>query len=103
MSTLLEVEQLVRQGFGRQSLDVLTNEVGRLMSILARSWSANCSWPIEIQMSHLVCDFLNFIRLELVVVVQYYVMSRGDCALINELRHKEEIDVTTSCYGVIQN
>lgn len=73
------------------------------MCILTGGWNPDCSRPVVIQMSHLIGQPLEMISLHPNAVMDTDVMSRGDCALSDMLRHNEEVKLVSSCDCMVHN
>lgn len=66
-------------------------EIGKLVGILDRGRHADSSWPVEVQVSELVCEELHLARWKSILVVNHVVAGRIHSSLSDGLRYDIEI------------
>ncbi len=61
------------------------------MYYLARGWHPDGSWPVVVQIGHLVCQSLELVSVQPGVIMYHNIVSWGHCSLIHMLGHQEEV------------
>jgi len=97
----LEIVELVGQSLVGVTMNRLTNQEGQLVSILAWGRDSDGAGPIEVQVSQLVAEPLDVVRLEHRCVPDNVEHGRGHRALADALTDQEEVISLGASHDVV--
>merc|ERR1712055_1147760 len=87
----LQVVKHLLELLARLPVQALSHQEGQFVGVLARSWDTHCAWPVVVEVSQLVRQLLEMVRLQARSVLDDVVAGGVYCALPNRLGNQEEV------------
>ena len=87
----LQVVKSVLEFVARSDVKTFANEGSELVGVLARGGHPPCFWPVVVQLTQLVSQLLDVLRLEATIILDHTVGGVVDGSLLHRLTHEEEV------------